>query len=83
MGDIVCQKGVIRDGVMCLPRERLLAEVNIPLGLAVADGAAKLISQATSTACGDTGSTNTLLHLLVDKGLDVGSTREHLDAGGG
>jgi hypothetical protein len=66
-----------------LPRERLLAEVNVPLGLAIADGATKLIRQSTSAASAYTGSTDTLLHLLVDQGLNVGTTREHLNTGRG
>jgi hypothetical protein len=67
---------------MRLPGEGLLAEVDVPLSLAVTDRAAKLIGQATSAACSDTGSADTFLHLLVDESLDVGSAREHLDARG-
>jgi len=63
-----------------LPRERLLAEVDIPLQLAVANGATELVSKATGTACGNASSTDTLLHLLVDQALDVRPTGEHLDA---
>ena len=63
-----------------LPRERLLAEVNIPLQLAVANGATELISKATGTACSNASSTDALLHLLVDQALDVRPTGEHLDA---
>lgn len=63
-----------------LPRERFLAEIDVPLQLAVANGTAKLISQATGTACAHASSTDALLHLLVDKALYIGPTGEHLDA---
>lgn len=62
-----------------LPRERLLAEIHVPVQLTVADGATELISETTGTASADTSSTDALLHLLVDKALDVGPSREHLD----
>src|SRR2546429_3044782 len=70
-------------GMFCLPREGFLAKVNIPLGLPLAHGASELVSQRTCSTGRDASGADTLLHLLVNEGLDVGSTREHLHAGGG
>jgi hypothetical protein len=64
-----------------LPREGFLAEVNIPLPLAAAHGAAQVVCETASTTDANTRGANALLHFLVDESLDVGLAGKHLHAG--
>lgn len=73
---------VVGTARVCLPREGFLAEINIPLSLALAHCATELIGQTARSASGYGGGTDALLHLLVDQRVDIGTSREHLNAGG-
>jgi hypothetical protein len=63
-----------------LPGERLLAEVDVPLGLAVAHCMTEVIGERAGTTDSDARGADTLHHFLVDERLDVGLAREHLYA---
>lgn len=69
--------------LLSLPRERLLDEIDVGSVLAVSDSQANLVTKSTrATDCNSHG-THLVLLLHTQEGVDVGSSREHLDSGRG